>query len=265
VWIPSILSLCLTTPSIDSWHWLHKPCGRVRATSSLRKSQPPILRSPLQLTTKKDCDWNTAGVQLPANGKLFYGRGYTIQLSWCANYIIYGQDRLVDDDPFCFYKSRERVASTYYAFDSAAWFFGVVRVGFFQSKKTAKEARNFDPHQFDVVLCTPPVGLFCFPSHRRLSDSLIVSVPFESSSFLKNRAAHNNKQRDKSRERNEWILLCCQRPTSHDEAASKKRPASELTPITPDGDIPQKKFYRQRAHCTNPLSHNDASDYPRRP
>jgi tRNA (guanine-N7-)-methyltransferase len=49
-----------------------------------------------------------------------------------------------------------------------------------------------------------------------------------------------------------------------DEAASKKRPASELTPITPDGDMPQKKFYRQRAHC-NPLSHNDAFDYPRRP
>jgi tRNA (guanine-N7-)-methyltransferase len=38
----------------------------------------------------------------------------------------------------------------------------------------------------------------------------------------------------------------------------------ELTPITQDGAQPQKKFYRQRAHC-NPLSHNDSFDYPRRP
>lgn len=45
----------------------------------------------------------------------------------------------------------------------------------------------------------------------------------------------------------------------------KKRPSETMiSPITPDGDMPQKKFYRQRAHC-NPLSHNDAFDYPRRP
>jgi predicted chitinase len=71
----------------------------------------------------QDCEWNTPGVQLPANGKFFYGRGY-IQLSWCANYILYGQDRLVDGDPLYFYKNPELVATTnYYAFDSAAWFF----------------------------------------------------------------------------------------------------------------------------------------------
>jgi hypothetical protein len=71
----------------------------------------------------QDCDWTTPGVQLPANGKFFYGRGY-IQLSWCANYILYGQDRLVDNDPLYFYKNPELVATTpYYAFDSAAWFF----------------------------------------------------------------------------------------------------------------------------------------------
>ncbi|GKY91806.1 hypothetical protein MPSEU_000152300 [Mayamaea pseudoterrestris] len=35
-------------------------------------------------------------------------------------------------------------------------------------------------------------------------------------------------------------------------------------PITQEGDRPQKKFYRQRAHC-NPLSHNDTLDYPIRP
>jgi predicted chitinase len=71
----------------------------------------------------QDCEWNTPGVQLPANGKHFYGRGY-IQLSWCANYIIYGQDRLVDNDPLYFYKNPELVATTsFYAFDSAAWFF----------------------------------------------------------------------------------------------------------------------------------------------
>lgn len=32
-------------------------------------------------------------------------------------------------------------------------------------------------------------------------------------------------------------------------------------PITPEGSMPQKRFYRSRAHC-NPLSHNDAFDYP---
>ena len=34
--------------------------------------------------------------------------------------------------------------------------------------------------------------------------------------------------------------------------------------ITPDGEMPQKRFYRSRAHC-NPLSHNDTFDYPSRP
>ena len=35
-------------------------------------------------------------------------------------------------------------------------------------------------------------------------------------------------------------------------------------PITAEGERPQKKFYRQRAHC-NPLSHNDSFAYPVRP
>ena len=34
-----------------------------------------------------------------------------------------------------------------------------------------------------------------------------------------------------------------------------------LQPITEDGTRPQKRFYRQRAHC-NPLAHNDSYDYP---
>ena len=34
--------------------------------------------------------------------------------------------------------------------------------------------------------------------------------------------------------------------------------------ITKDGEMPQKRFYRSRAHC-NPLSHNDTFDYPKRP
>ena len=33
------------------------------------------------------------------------------------------------------------------------------------------------------------------------------------------------------------------------------------TPITAEGDRPQKRFYRQRAHC-NPLAHNDSYVYP---
>lgn len=44
------------------------------------------------------------------------------------------------------------------------------------------------------------------------------------------------------------------------ESTSKKRAA----PITEDGERPQKRFYRQRAHC-NPLSHNDTFEYPIRP
>mmetsp|Transcript_487 Transcript_487/g.575 ORF Transcript_487/g.575 Transcript_487/m.575 type:complete len:289 (-) Transcript_487:138-1004(-) len=35
-------------------------------------------------------------------------------------------------------------------------------------------------------------------------------------------------------------------------------------PITVDGDMPQKKFYRSRAHV-NPLSHNDTFEYPPHP
>ena len=35
-------------------------------------------------------------------------------------------------------------------------------------------------------------------------------------------------------------------------------------PITADGDMPQKKFYRSRAHC-NPLSHNNTFEYPSHP
>jgi len=54
-------------------------------------------------------------------------------------------------------------------------------------------------------------------------------------------------------------------------SSSKKRPASNVTESTDtsssqqllmvEGDMPQKKFFRQRAHC-NPLSHNDTFSYP---
>lgn len=37
--------------------------------------------------------------------------------------------------------------------------------------------------------------------------------------------------------------------------------STQLQPITEDGTRPQKRFYRQRAHC-NPLAHNDSYDYP---
>ena len=56
-------------------------------------------------------------------------------------------------------------------------------------------------------------------------------------------------------------------------ASTKKRPwvppkfvqtALDLVPLTEDGQHPQKRFYRSRAHC-NPLSHNDAFDYPSHP
>lgn len=35
-------------------------------------------------------------------------------------------------------------------------------------------------------------------------------------------------------------------------------------PITAEGEMPRKKYYRARAHC-NPLSHNNAFDYPTMP
>ncbi len=37
----------------------------------------------------------------------------------------------------------------------------------------------------------------------------------------------------------------------------RKRSDEDSGPITWDGDMPQKRFYRQRAHC-NPLSFNDS-------
>mmetsp|Transcript_10103 Transcript_10103/g.18203 ORF Transcript_10103/g.18203 Transcript_10103/m.18203 type:complete len:316 (+) Transcript_10103:52-999(+) len=47
-----------------------------------------------------------------------------------------------------------------------------------------------------------------------------------------------------------------------DDAAAKKSASS--APITADGDMPKKKFYRSRAHC-NPLSFNETFEYPTRP
>ncbi|GAX25064.1 tRNA (guanine-N7-)-methyltransferase [Fistulifera solaris] len=47
------------------------------------------------------------------------------------------------------------------------------------------------------------------------------------------------------------------------EASSEDHDKRKLV-ITPEGERPQKKFYRQRAHC-NPLSHNDSFAYPIRP
>lgn len=49
-------------------------------------------------------------------------------------------------------------------------------------------------------------------------------------------------------------------PLGSAETGRKKRSAA----ITQDGEKPQKKFYRQRAHC-NPLSHNSSFEYPQRP
>ena len=56
-------------------------------------------------------------------------------------------------------------------------------------------------------------------------------------------------------------------------ASNKKRPwvppkfvqeALGCLPLTKDGEHPNKRFYRSRAHC-NPLSHNDAFEYPPHP
>lgn len=57
-------------------------------------------------------------------------------------------------------------------------------------------------------------------------------------------------------------------PDENAESENKKRPLEESTetptPITAEGEMPQKRFYRSRAHC-NPLSHNDNFEYPINP
>jgi tRNA (guanine-N7-)-methyltransferase len=53
-------------------------------------------------------------------------------------------------------------------------------------------------------------------------------------------------------------------PSSSQEAETSDPNTMGGTPITHEGEMPQKKFYRQRAHC-NPLSHNDTFEYPLRP
>jgi tRNA (guanine-N(7)-)-methyltransferase len=50
-------------------------------------------------------------------------------------------------------------------------------------------------------------------------------------------------------------------PNNKSSTSNQKRPAN---PVTVEGERPQKRFYRQRAHC-NPLSHNDAFGYPLQP
>ncbi|KAL3793464.1 hypothetical protein ACHAW5_001639 [Stephanodiscus triporus] len=47
-------------------------------------------------------------------------------------------------------------------------------------------------------------------------------------------------------------------------AATAQHALGIVAPITTEGSMPQKKFYRSRAHC-NPLSFNENFDYPARP
>lgn len=48
------------------------------------------------------------------------------------------------------------------------------------------------------------------------------------------------------------------------DSNNKDNDNNKKRPLTAEGVRPQKKFYRQRAHC-NPLSHNDAFEYPVNP
>ncbi|KAL7557211.1 hypothetical protein ACA910_001279 [Epithemia clementina (nom. ined.)] len=54
------------------------------------------------------------------------------------------------------------------------------------------------------------------------------------------------------------------RPPSQSQPKIKNKKNLSLQPLTIEGERPQKKFYRQRAHC-NPLSHNDSFSYPPHP
>lgn len=56
----------------------------------------------------------------------------------------------------------------------------------------------------------------------------------------------------------------CATDKQEEEAVPKNDNKKILGPITADGERPQKKFYRQRAHC-NPLAHNDTFIYPYTP
>ena len=50
----------------------------------------------------------------------------------------------------------------------------------------------------------------------------------------------------------------------NDDEENSDAAVKQEAPITAEGEMPQKKFYRSRAHC-NPLSFNEAFDYPTRP
>ena len=49
--------------------------------------------------------------------------------------------------------------------------------------------------------------------------------------------------------------------TGNEKKRLRDAAESGVGPITEEGEMPQKKFYRSRAHC-NPLSHNNTFDYP---
>lgn len=49
-----------------------------------------------------------------------------------------------------------------------------------------------------------------------------------------------------------------------DALSAQEDSENKKNAITPDGEMPQKRFYRSRAHC-NPLSHNDTFEYPTTP
>ena len=52
--------------------------------------------------------------------------------------------------------------------------------------------------------------------------------------------------------------------SSQQQSSSSGVQVGTNEPITADGDMPKKKFYRSRAHC-NPLSFNETFNYPTRP
>jgi hypothetical protein len=83
-----------------------------------REEQAAINGGPTQ-NDYQVCDWNNPSF-VATNGQLFYGRGY-MQLSWCANYRRYGEERFGDAEMF--YNDPGLVATAPYDLDSAAWFF----------------------------------------------------------------------------------------------------------------------------------------------
>ena len=81
--------------------------------------------------------------------------------------------------------------------------------------------------------------------------------PIESTTSIPTDSMDDSQAQDRKRSHSQ-SQSHCQSAASADVNVMS---AVVATPLTLEGEKPQKRFYRQRAHC-NPLSHNDTFEYP---